>query len=474
MTKTNLKKNFTEGPIFTRIIAFAIPLILTGFLQLVYGMADTIVVGRFSGDGDALAAVGSTSTLTALWVNLMVAISSGAGILVAHFYGAKDDRAVSRTSHTSMMFAIVVGLASMVVALVTASPVLKLMGTDSEYFNKSLIYTLIIFIGLPADSVYNFGASVLRSVGDSKTTLYSLAASGIVNVLLNLLFVVAFKWSIVGVAVATLIAKYMSAAWASIVLLKRKNQNYGITVRNLRIDGAVLRRILQYGIPILIQSLLFNLAALVVTASANTFPQHVIDARTIAGTIDQINYSAMHCFSVATMTFLGQNYGARRARRMNKVFLYTLIQITFIGIFIGQLIILFEEQIAGWFMGAEIENKEMVIGAVKEINSVLLNFYFTCGILEVLSGALKALGASVLSVIGCSIGVAARVSWLIFFVPMKRFHTPENLYMAYIISWVVSIVILSAFCLYIWKKLGIFKLAREEKKLEKEKMKVED
>ncbi len=464
MTKIKQKKDFTEGPIFTRILLFVLPLLLTGMIQHFYSMADSMVVGKFSGDNLALAAVGSTVNLSGLLINIMIALSSGAGIIIAQKYGAKDYDGVSRTTNTAMVLSLVGGILVMLAALALARPALIWMGTKPELLNRATTYLLIICTTIPASAVYNFGSSILRSVGDSKTSLYILSVSGISNVAFNLLFVIAFDMSIVGVALATVISNYASAVWVVIVLIRRSSESYAITPRKLKMESPIVKRIMRLGLPIVLQTSFYGIANIVIASVANTFDTHVISAKTIAGNIDNIVYIAMHSFSIAAMTFIGQNYGAGRARRMNKSFIYSLLQVATIGFLIGQFMCLFEVEIANMFIENGDANKAAIIVAVKEINKILLNFYFICGILEVVSGALKALGASMLSTVGSLLGVAVRLLWVVGLVAnTTKFHTVFWLYFSYVISWLVSIAILLLFCAYIWKKLGIFKMAREEK-----------
>ena len=464
MTNIKRKKDFTSGPIFSRIILFVLPLLLTSIIQHFYSMADSIVVGKFSGDNLALAAVGSTSNLSGFVLNIMIALSSGVGIIIAQRYGAKDYDGVSRTSHTAMTLSLIGGISIMLVSLGLARPALIWMGTKPELLDSATLYMLVISVGVPASSVYNFGASILRSVGDSKTSLYILTVSGLSNLLLNLLFVIVFDMAVLGVALATVISQYVSAVWVVMLLIKRKSESYAISLKKLKMESQIVSRIMRLGIPMVVQTSLFSIANIIIATVSNTFETPVISAKTIAAQIDNIAYIAMHSFSIATMTFVGQNYGAKKPGRMNKSFLYTMLQVVVMGVLAGQLMLAFNVQIADLFIESDDENRPAVIAAVKEITKVILTTYFLCGIMEVLSGALKALGASVLSTIGSLVGVIVRVIWAVALVMnTEKFHTVFWLYSAFPISWIISIVMLAAFLVYIWKKLGIFKMAREER-----------
>jgi putative MATE family efflux protein len=272
----------------------------------------------------------------------MVNISAGAGVVIAQFYGARDAEKVSRTVHTAMAFSVVGGIVCMAVGLVFARPLLTLMGTQAVFYDNAVLYMTIVCLGIPASSVYNFGAAVLRSVGDSKTSLYILAASGLVNVLLNLFFVLTCGMSVDGVALATIISQYLSAAAVVVVLIKRRTESYSLRLRALRIEMHLLSRILRIGIPMALQSSLFSISNIIVTGAVNTFPPHVVSAKTIAFNIEGITYTVMNAFANAAMTFIGQNYGAKRFGRINKAFLYALIQVTVAGILVAQTEILWQ------------------------------------------------------------------------------------------------------------------------------------
>ena len=225
MSAAKIKKNFTEGPLFFRITLFALPIMLTGMLQIFYGMADHIIVGRYSSDPNALAAVGCTGSLTSLIVNLLLGLGGGAGIVVAQCYGAKDDERVSKAVHTSLIFSLIGGIVFSALGLLVSRPVLTLMGTNPEILDSATLYFRIICIGIPANAVYNFGAAILRSTGDSKTPLIILSSTGIVNVLLNLFFVIVCHMSVEGVAIATIASQYLSAVAVIIVLMLKKGES---------------------------------------------------------------------------------------------------------------------------------------------------------------------------------------------------------------------------------------------------------
>ena len=469
MLKTRLKRDLTQGPIFTSLLTFVIPIVLTGILQVAYNMADNIVVGQFSGDPDALAAVGSTASLTTFFTNLFLGIAAGAGVVIAQFYGAKQYDDVSRATHTAIGFSFVFGIAITAIGMALVYPLLKVMGTQDDLMDKAVLYAMIICAGFPASSIYNFGASVLRSIGDSKTPLFILASTGIVNVVFNLVFVIGFGMSVAGVAIATIIAQYLSAIAVMWVLVKRRGQCYSVNLKRLKIERLLLSRILRIGVPIAVQSSLFSISNIIVTSSVNTFSKPVISAKTIAFNIEGITYTAMNGFSHAAMTFIGQNYGAKKYRRMNRIFIYSLIQVMAVGILVSQTEIFFGRELSMLYINADDPNKEAVIAAVLEIFKVMLATYFLCGMMEVLSGILKGLGYATISVVASILGLVVRVFWLLFIVGKSgKFHTVFGLCLSYTISWLVTIALLLLCCAYVWHKIGIWRGAKEEKMQNKE------
>ncbi len=471
MLKTKEKSSLTDGPIFTRLLTYVLPIILTGILQVAYNMADNVVVGRYSGDPNALGSVGSTATFATLIVNLLIAFASGAGVVIAQFYGAKNDREVSRTVHTTMAISIIGGFGLMALSFALAIPILNFMGTQEVFFDGALLYMRIICIGIPASSIYNFGASVLRSVGDSKTSLYILSASGLVNVGLNLVFVCLFGMSVDGVALATIISQYLSAIAVVVVLMKRRGTSYQLSLKKLCLEGRLVKRIMRIAIPIAVQTTLFSISNMVIMMAVNTFPPAVVSAKTIAFNVEGITYTTMNSYQTAAMTFVGQNWGAQKYRRINKVALYAVLQVAALGILISQIEIFFGAELSSMYIEPGDPNKAAIVEAVLDIFAIMLATYFLCGIMETLSGVLKGLGYSTISMIACLIGLAVRVFWILVVTPTERFHTIFGLFVAYTISWLVTIALLVGCILYVWHKLGILKRARLEKLNENENIK---
>lgn len=433
------KTNITEGPLFFPMLLFALPIILTGILQILYNMADNIVVGQFSGNPTALAAVGSTTSITNLVLNFLMGIASGAGIVVAQSFGAKDDRTLSRAVHTAMAFSLIGGVIFSVIGISISAPALIAMGTKEEIQKDAILYMRIICSGIPASAVYNFGATILRSVGDSKTPLIILSCSGMVNVILNLFFVIVLHMSVDGVATATIISQLISAIAIVVVLAKRKGKNYGLSFSKLKVEKAMLLRILRFGVPAGIQSSLFGISNVIITSAANSFTTAVVSAKTISGNIDGLLYTALNSFMHATMTFTGQNYGARRLDRIKKSTLYGFIQVFSIGVLLSSLMLIFGEQLSMMYIDKNDPFKDEVLRVTLQILSLMLPTYVLCGVMETFAGALRGLGYSLTPMIVNLLGsCGSRIIWVAFFFPLDAFHSITGLFLIYPISWILT------------------------------------
>ena len=460
------KSNITEGPLFLPMLKFAIPLIISGILQVFYNMADSIIVGKFSGDFNALGAVGCAGTLTNLMTNILITLSVASGVVIAQLFGARDKKGVFEAVHGSLAFSAICGIVVMLIGFAVSRPVLIAMGTQDAYLENATLYAYIICAGIPAVAVYNFGASILRASGDSKTSLYILSATGLLNVLLNLVLVIFFDMSVDGVAIATVIAQYASAATVTYILIKRKNEDYSLSLRKIRIYGWVIKKVLRIGIPMAIQTALFSLSNVLIASAVNTFPPNVVEAKAIAFGISAITDAVMSAFAQTTITFIGQNYGARNYLRLNKVLLFGLIQVTVVGLIVSYTEILLGTPLAMLYIDSANPDKEAIIDAVTEIFKVMLSTYFLCGVMDVCSGVLKAFGRTIKSMVASLIGLSARVFWVLVIVPIPKFHTITGLFVAYVIAWTITITIQAFNLIYLWRKLGI----KEGARLEKEKL----
>lgn len=449
----NKKRDLTNGPIFLQMLSFVIPVMLTGILQLLYNMADHVVVGQFSGDEHALAAVGSTASLTGLVVNLLMGISAGSSVVVAQRFGAKEYNRLEQAVHTSLSFSLIGGIVFTAIGLLITRPALVLMGTKEVFLDKSVLYMQIICLGIPASAVYNFGAGILRSVGDSKTPLIILSTTGIANVVLNIFFVIALGMSVDGVAIATIVSQYLSAIAVVAVLIKRKNEPYAFSFKKVRIDKTTLLQILRFGVPAGIQSSLFSISNVIITSAVNVFPPTTVSAKTIAGNIDSFLYVTLNSYLHASMTFTAQNYGAKRLDRVKKSIFTAAGQTAVIGFIMGVAMLLGGRFFAEIFIDSADANKEIIIDEVMNVLKVTSLLYFMCGVMETLSGALRGLGRSFEPMIITIGGVCGlRVLWVTVFFPMEIFHTIGGVYMCYPISWSLTAAVLAVMLFFAYKK----------------------
>jgi len=448
-------RDFTEGPLLVRMLLFTLPIMLTGLLQIFYNTADNIVVGRFSGDDLALAAVGCTAGLSALITNFLFGIGGGASIVVAQMYGAKNYEGVKRASHTIITFSLIGGLLFSALGLIVSAPALKLMGTKPELMDNALLYLRIICLGIPASSVYNFGAGIIRSTGDSKTSLKILSFSGLLNVGLNLVFVIVFKMSVAGVAIATVASQYFSAIRIIFHLVRKGSECYGITFSQLGIDKKILLSVFRYGIPTGINSSMFSISAVFMSSAVNTLPTAAVSARTIANNIDQMCHTTISSFSSTALTVIGQNYGAKKPERIRKAILCLLLSVAVSGILIGQTLLLFAEQMSWLFVDSANPAAEQIIGYTVQILTLTLTTSFINGTWQMLGGAIRGMGYSFSCMIISLLGACVfRILWITFIFPMEAMNNIMGLYLMFPCSWILTGIMLGATAFYAYKKLS--------------------
>ncbi len=452
MTGVKDKPSLTEGPLFSKMVLYVIPIILTGVLQLLYNTADQIVVGQFSGDPNALAAVGSTSSATALVVNVIMGMSAGAIVVMSQSFGAKQDQMISRAVHTVVTFAAIAGIVFAAIGLLVSRPLLTALGTKSEYIDSAITYMRIIMCGVPASVLYNFSACVFRAKGDSRTPFVILSLSGLVNVALNLVFVIIFKMGVSGVAVATIISQYISAA-VVIILLIRTRESYKLYISKLGIDPVMLKRILTVGIPSGIQSAFFALSNMLVQSAVNTLSVPEVGGNTVGNTIEGYTYTVLNSFYQATLTFVGQNFGAGKMDRVKKTLRLASLQVVVVGIVIGGLFSLFARELAFLFVDMSQENALQVVDAAVLRTRLTLPFYFICGLMESFSGYQRGLGSSVRPMVVTLFSACAlRVFWAKLIFPLVG--TATFLYIVYPISWTVCAALHLIFSVRLTKKIA--------------------
>ena len=448
------KRDFTEGSLFFRILLFTVPITAGGLLQMLYNTADNIVVGRYSGDELALAAVGCTTALSSLIINFLIGFASGSSILIAQRFGAKDEDGVRRATHTIMAFALVGGLLFSAVGMVISKPALTLMGTKPELMERAVLYLRIICLGIPASSIYNFGASVIRSVGDSKTPLFILLSTGLLNIGLNVILVTVFSMSVAGVGIATIISQYVSAFCVVAILLRKKNECFGLKLKMLGFDGEMLRAILRHGFPAGMQNSLYAISNVMMSSAVNTLPIAAVSARTISSNIDQLCHTSLSSFGIAAVTVIGQNYGAQKPERLRKSILYLLLQTAVIGIALGQIMLLFADSFAAMFIDSANPNADEILKYTLQILSITLATSFLNGTMQTISGAVRGMGYSVSVMVATLTGACLfRILWVLFVFPLEAMNTLSGLFIIFPLSWSATAVSLAAVAVFAYLRL---------------------
>ncbi len=426
--------DMTKGSILKNTILFSIPLMLTSLLQLLYNAADLIVVSRFAGS-DAMASVGATTSLTNLLTNLAIGVSIGGSVAVARYFGKKDKKGMHRAVHTTILVGIIFGLITGVAGVLLSRALLTLMDTpQGNVLDGATLYMKIIFIGVPAIVLYNFGAAILRAIGDTKRPLYILALSGLVNVILNLILVICFHMGVAGVAIATTVSNYISMI-AIIIMLTKTNEIYKLEIKKIKFYKNELKTIFKIGLPSGIQSSLFSLANTVIQSTINTFGTSVIVGNAASVNIEGFMYVSMNAFYQTALTAVSQNYGAGDKKRINKS-IYTTISCVFVvGVALGAIILPLSKQLLGIYITDSAQ--ALVFGMERMV--IVCSTYFLCGIMDVLAGVLRGLGASTAAMVNALFGACVfRLFWVLVLVPMYR--DIQFLYLVLPISWVVVII----------------------------------
>lgn len=428
----NYSMDMCEGSILYKLLLFSLPLIASSVLQLFFNAADVVVVGRFAGD-NSLAAVGSNGSLINLLTNIFMGLSVGANVLVARYFAAKQEQDLRKTVHTAITVSIVCGIVMAIIGTVAAKELLILMQSPKEVIGLATIYLRIYFLGMPATMIYNFGAAILRGIGDTKRPLYYLTFAGVVNVILNLIFVILFKMDVAGVAIATVISQCISAILILRCLAKEES---GIRLEKqyLGIDKAILLRILQIGIPAGLQGSLFSLSNVVIQSSVNSFGAIVVAGNSAACNIEGFVYVAMNAFSQAIVAFVSQNIGAGKYERIHKIVVTTQLCVLAVGLILGNAVYMLGEPLLHLY-----SNSEIVIAAGVKRLSIICTTYALCGMMDCMVGALRGLGYSVMPMIVSLLGACAfRMAWIFVFFQIERFHTIDTIYFAYPISWTLT------------------------------------
>ncbi len=436
MEKSSSKKyeiDMCNGPLLGKILIFYVPLMLSGILQLLFNAADIVVVGRFAGN-EALAAVGSTGSLTNLIVNLFIGLSVGANVLVARFYGAGQKDELKEMVQTTVATAAISGVILIFAGFFVSRPALLWMGTPEDVIAHSVLYMRIYFGGMPFMMVYNFGSAVLRAVGDTRRPLYYLLMAGVVNVILNLIFVIGFSRGVAGVAAATVISQAISAVLVVRCLI-RSDSVYRLELKGIRIVPDKLLKMIQIGIPAGMQGALFSISNVLIQSSVNSFGSVAMAGNTAGSNIEGFVYTAMNAFHQATISFCGQNYGARQYKRIGKVLLICEGLVILVGLVMGNGAFF----LAGVLLQLYSPDPEVISFGVLRMGYICVT-YFLCGMMDVIVGALRGMGYAIMPMLVSLTGACLfRVVWI--YTVFQNHRTLACLYISYPISWALTFLV---------------------------------
>ncbi len=434
-----------NGPLLGKIIIYALPLMASGILQLAFNAVDLIVIGQYEG-GNALAAVGSTSSLINLMVNLFIGLSAGANVLVARFYGGKQYKALKEAVHTSIAISILAGIILIFVGFFCARPILTIMDTPPEIIDDAVLYVQIYFAGMPIIMLYNFGSAILRAVGDTRRPLYFLTIAGFLNVGLNILFVRVMHIGVAGVALGTVLSQVVSTALILMALMKTEGP-YKLELKDIKITGDKLAKMLQIGLPAGIQSCLFSFSNVLIQSSVNSFGANVVAGNTASSNIEGLVYTGMNSIYQTALSFVGQNYGAGKLKRIKKISAYCLGIVVVTGVVLGYAAMFFGKPLLTLYgtSGQEIEYGLLRLG-------IICSTYFLCGLMDVLVGLLRGMGYAIMPMIVSLSGACLlRIIWIM--TVFSRFRTLQVLYVSYPITWAITAGVHFICLLYVFKKL---------------------
>lgn len=443
--KVKKEMDMINGPLLKKLIVFSVPVILSGILQLLFNAADVVVVGQFAGT-ESLAAVGSNGSLITLITNLFIGLSVGANVVMARAIGANDPDKASRTAHTSVLTAVVSGAVVTVFGFFMARTMLTWMNTDPEVLDKATLYLEIYFLGSVFTLVYNFGAALLRAKGDTQRPLYFLVIAGVVNVALNLLFVIVCKMDVAGVALATVISQAVSAVLVVIWLIRDKIYA-NLKLRKLRFYGRELKEIFIIGLPSGIYSTFFSISNVIIQTAVNGFGKTVMAGNTTAANIEGFVYIAMNSVQQAAVTFTGQNYGAKKYERIKTIMLETIAIATVIGVVLGGIVLLLRRQLCAIYS----PDPEVIEYAMERMKVILLT-YWLCGIMDNMVGVLRGMGYSLQPMfVSFLSSCILRIVWV--YTVFAAMPSLTTLFISYPVSWVISIIALTGIFIFGYKRM---------------------
>ena len=422
-----------EGNLFSGIVNFTVPIILTSLLQLLFNAADLVVVGQFCGSV-SVAAVGATGALTNLMVNFFIGLSIGTGVAVAHGIGSREDREVHCIVHTALPLSLVSGLVLTVLGVAFSRTFLHWMGTPDTVLPLSAVYMEIYFGGVTFTLIYNFSAAILRAAGDTKSPLLFLFIAGVVNVVLNVFFVLVCQMNVAGVALATTISQAISAVLVTMALMRR-NDACKLDLKKLHFYKPQLRKMIRIGLPAGIQSSLFSISNVLIQSSINSFGDVLMSGNAAASNIEGFVYVCLNAFHQTAVNFIGQNAGARQYKRVYRILWICLACVTVVGIVTGSLAYVLGPKLLAIYIT---DSPEAIAYGLTRMAFICLP-YFLCGLMDVSTGALRGIGASLTPMLISVLGVCGfRVLWIYTIFQMPAYHTPQCLYISYAVSWILT------------------------------------
>ena len=443
-------RSLTEGPLARQILIVSLPLALSNLLQVLFNMSDVAVVGRFAGS-TALGAVGSTSIFVTLFTGFLIGLGNGINVLVARFYGARNAESVHKTVHSALLVSLVAGVLLLAVGLFGSPALLRLLNTKEDLLPGAILYLRVYFLGMPALALYNYGNAVFSAIGETQKPLRYLSFAGVLNILLNLFFVIVCKLDVAGVALASTIAQCVSAGLI-LRALTRVQDSYALHLRDVRFDPAMTRRILMLGLPAGFQNAIFAIANLFIQAGVNSFDSLMVKGNSAAANADALIYDAMAAFYMACASFMSQNYGAGKADRVKKSYLISLAYSFGVGLVLGVALMLFGREFLALFT-----TEPAVIDAGMKRVSVMALAYCISAFMDCTIAAARGLGKTVVPTIIVVMGSCVfRVVWV--YTIFARLHTIPSLYLLYPCSWALTAVAEMVYFVYSYKRcMAVFR-----------------
>lgn len=433
MSGRKYEMDMCNGPLLSKILIYAVPLIVSGILQLLFNAADMVVAGRFAGNV-ALGAVGATSSLINLLINVFIGMSVGTNVLVAHFFGANRKEELGQTVHTSIALSLISGVVLGIAGFCLAGPLLSLMGTPDDILPHAVIYMQIYFVGVPGMLLYNFGSAILRAVGDTKRPLYYLLFAGVINVFLNLFFVIVMQIGVAGVALATILSQFISAALVIRCLIKEEGA-YHLDVRSIRLYKDKVIRILRVGLPAGFQGAVFSISNVLIQSSVNSFGSIAVAGNTAAQNLEGFVYNAMNSFHQTALSFTSQNMGAKKMDRVKKIMWICVGCVTVLGMVMGFAGLYFANDLLSIY-----STDSQVVAYGYQRLLIILSTYFMCGVMDVMVGSIRGMGYSIMPMVVSLLGACGlRVVWI--FTVFAFYRSPQVLYISYPVTWTVTFLV---------------------------------